>query len=77
VIPQMITPFTSFSIYRWDINVRMSTVIGLVGGGGIGFILIQYMNLGKWLEAGIGVWFIAITVAILDYTSAEIRSRLL
>ena len=38
VIPQMIPPFVSFSIYRWDINVRMSTVIGLVGGGGIGFI---------------------------------------
>lgn len=38
VVPQMIAPFVSFSIYRWDINVRMSTVIGLVGGGGVGFI---------------------------------------
>ena len=32
VVPQMIAPFVSFSIYRWDINVRMSTIIGLVGG---------------------------------------------
>ncbi|WP_455382962.1 phosphonate ABC transporter, permease protein PhnE [Salinispira pacifica] len=77
VIPQMISPFISFSIYRWDINVRMSTVIGLVGGGGIGFVLVQYIRLLDYRSAGIAVWFIAITVAILDYVSAEIRNRLL
>jgi phosphonate transport system permease protein len=75
VVPQMIPPFVSFSIYRWDINVRMSTVIGLVGGGGIGFLLIQYIRLLQYREAGIAVWFIAITVAILDLVSAEIRQR--
>jgi phosphonate transport system permease protein len=75
VIPQMIPPFVSFSIYRWDINVRLSTVIGLVGGGGIGFILIQYIRLFRFRAAGIAVWFIAITVAVLDYVSAEIRER--
>ncbi|MEA3310067.1 MAG: phosphonate ABC transporter, permease protein PhnE [Chloroflexota bacterium] len=75
VIPQMIPPFVSFSIYRWDINVRMSTIIGLVGGGGIGFLLIQYIRLLNFRAAGIAVWFIAITVALLDYISAEIRER--
>jgi len=77
VIPQMISPFISFSIYRWDINVRMSTVIGLVGGGGIGFLLVQYIRLLDYRSAGIAVWFIAVTVAILDYVSAEIRSRMM
>lgn len=77
VIPQMISPFVSFSIYRWDINVRMSTVIGLVGGGGVGFILVQYIRLLDYRSAGIAVWFIAITVAVLDYVSAEIRARML
>jgi len=76
VIPQMIPPFVSFSIYRWDVNVRMSTVIGLVGGGGIGFILIQYIRLLDYRAAGVAVWFIAFTVAILDYVSAEIRKRI-
>jgi len=76
VIPQMISPFISFSIYRWDINVRMSTVIGLVGGGGIGFLLVQYIRLLDYRSAGIAVWFIAVTVAILDYVSAEIRNKL-
>jgi phosphonate transport system permease protein len=75
VVPQMIPPFVSFSIYRWDINVRMSTVIGLVGGGGIGFVLIQYIKLLDYRAAGIAVWFIAITVAILDNVSATIRQR--
>jgi len=75
VVPQMIPPFVSFSIYRWDINVRMSTVIGLVGGGGIGFLLVQYIRLLDYRSAGIAVWFIAITVAILDYVSSEIRQR--
>jgi phosphonate transport system permease protein len=75
VVPQMIPAFVSFSIYRWDINVRMSTVIGLVGGGGIGFLLIQYIRLLDYRSAGIAVWFIAVTVAVLDYVSAEIRQR--
>jgi len=75
VVPQMIAPFVSFSIYRWDINVRMSTIIGLVGGGGIGFILVQYIRLLDYRAAGIAVWFIAVTVAVLDYVSSEIRQR--
>jgi phosphonate transport system permease protein len=75
VIPQIVPPFVSFTIYRWDINVRMSTVIGLVGGGGIGFLLIQWIRLLDYRAAGIAVWFIAITVAVLDYVSSEIRRR--
>jgi len=75
VVPQMIVPFVSFSIYRWDINVRMSTVIGLVGGGGIGFLLVQYIRLLDYRSAGIAVWFIAVAVALLDYVSSEIRQR--
>ena len=44
-------------------------------GGGIGFLLIQWIRLLDFRAAGIAVWFIAITVAILDYISAEIRNR--
>ena len=75
VIPQIIPPFVSFTIYRWDINVRMSTVIGMVGGGGIGYLLIQWIRLLDYRSAGIAIWFIAVTVAILDYVSSEIRNR--
>ena len=75
VIPQIIPPFVSFTIYRWDINIRMSTVIGLVGGGGIGFLLVQWMRLLDFKAAGLAVWFIVITVTTLDFVSAEIRRR--
>lgn len=75
VVPQVIPPFVSFTIYRWDINIRMSTIIGFVGGGGIGFLLAQWIRLLDYKSAGIAVWFIAITVAILDYVSSEIRAR--
>lgn len=75
VVPQIIPPFVSFTIYRWDINVRMSTVLGLVGGGGIGFLLIQWMRILDFKAAGLAVWFIVITVATLDIVSAEIRAR--
>ncbi|TET85985.1 MAG: phosphonate ABC transporter, permease protein PhnE, partial [Anaerolineales bacterium] len=75
VIPQIVPPFVSFTIYRWDINIRMSTIIGFVGGGGIGFLLSQWIRLMDYKAAGIAVWFIAITVAILDFVSAEVRQR--
>jgi phosphonate transport system permease protein len=76
VIPQVIPQFVSFTMYRWDINVRMSTVIGLVGGGGIGFLLIQYINLLQWNQAGTAIWLIAVVVMGMDYASALIRERI-
>lgn len=75
VVPQILPPVISFTVYRWDINVRMSTLIGFVGGGGIGFILLQWIRLYNYEAVGIAVWLIAITVAALDYVSSEIRER--
>jgi phosphonate transport system permease protein len=76
VVPQVIPQFLSFTMYRWDINVRMSTVVGLVGGGGIGFLLIQYINLLQWSQAATALWLIAIVVMAMDYASAAFRARL-
>jgi phosphonate ABC transporter permease subunit PhnE len=75
VIPQILPPFISFTIYRWDINVRMSTVIGLVGGGGIGFLLIQWIRLFQYRNVGLAVWLIAITVTVLDTISSKVREK--
>jgi phosphonate transport system permease protein len=77
VVPQMIPPFISFTIYRWDINVRMSTVIGMVGGGGIGYLLIQWINLLQYRQAATAVWSIALVVAIMDYVSAIVREKVI
>lgn len=76
IVPQIVLPFLSFTIYRWDINVRMATVIGLVGGGGIGTMLMQYQGLAQWHEVGLIVIMIAIVVWIMDYISAKIREAI-
>lgn len=76
VIPQIILPFLSFTIYRWDINVRMATIIGMVGGGGIGTMLIQYQGLAQWHEVGLIVIMIALVVWIMDYISTKIRQAI-
>ncbi len=76
VVPQVMPPFTAFTLYRWDINVRMSTIIGLVGGGGIGFLLIQWIHQFQYEQAGLAVWLITITVATLDFISASIREKM-
>ncbi len=76
IVPQIVLPFLSFTIYRWDINVRMATIIGLVGGGGIGTMLMQYQGLGRWHEVGLIVLMIAFVVWVMDYISAKIREAI-
>jgi len=76
IIPQIVIPFLSFTIYRWDINVRMATIIGLVGGGGIGTMLMQYQGLAQWHEVGLIIIMIAFVVWIMDYVSARVREAL-
>ena len=75
VVPQIIPPYISFTMYRWDINVRMSTIIGFVGGGGIGFILQQNINLLNYRAASVNMLAIAIVVSLMDYISSKIREK--
>lgn len=75
VVPQIIPPYISFTMYRWDINVRMSTIIGFAGGGGIGFLLQQNIRLLDYRAAAVQMLAIALVVATMDYTSALIRER--
>jgi len=77
VIPQIIPPYISFTMYRWDINVRMSTIIGFAGGGGIGFLLYQNINLLNYRAASAQMLAIAIVVASMDYLSAKLRERVI
>lgn len=76
VVPQVVLPYIAFTIYRWDINVRMATVIGLVGGGGIGTLLIKYQGQAMWPEVGCIIIVIAAVVWLMDTASAYIREAL-
>ncbi|NCP15729.1 ABC transporter permease subunit [bacterium] len=75
VIPQIIPPYISYTMYRWDINVRMSTIIGFVGGGGIGFLLQQNINLLNYRGASAQMVAIAVVVASMDYISSVLREK--
>jgi phosphonate transport system permease protein len=75
VVPQIIPPYISYTMYRWDINVRMSTIIGFVGGGGIGFLLQQNINLLNYRAASAQMLAIAIVVASMDYISSVLREK--
>ena len=75
VVPQIIPPYISFTMYRWDINLRMSTIIGFVGGGGIGFLLSQNINLLDYRAASAQMLAIAVVVASMDYISSVIREK--
>ncbi|MEJ2749954.1 MAG: ABC transporter permease subunit, partial [Anaerolineae bacterium] len=77
VVPQITPHYIGYIFYRWDINVRMSTIIGFVGGGGIGLVLNRTINLTEYSKASVMVIAIAIVVTILDNVSAQIRSRII
>jgi len=76
VVPQIINPYLSFTIYRWDINVRMATIIGLVGGGGIGQRLLQLTRNWVWDQAIVLMLLIMFAVMVMDYSSSRLRERL-
>ena len=76
VIPQIISPYLAFTIYRWDINVRMATIVGFVGGGGIGLLLLQQQQLLRWHNVGLLIWLIAFVVWVMDMASAKVREKL-
>ncbi len=76
IVPQVILPYISFTVYRWDTNVRMATIIGFVGGGGIGTMLLKYQGQAMWHEVGTIVIVIAVVVWAMDQASALIREAL-
>lgn len=77
ILPQIVPPFVSYLIYQWDINVRMATIIGFAGGGGIGLMLNTFFGLLQYQKAGTVVLFIVVVVALMDFTSAKLRQQLI
>ena len=76
VLPQVAPTFLAFSIYRWDINIRMSIILGIVGAGGIGYCLLQYLRLLQYSKVSTAFILILIVVTALDSASAWLRTRL-
>ncbi len=75
VVPQIVPPFLSYLIYQWDINIRMATIIGFAGGGGIGLMLSTFFGSLQYHKAGTVIVAIVIIVAVMDFSSAKIREK--
>jgi len=77
VVPQIMPAFAGITVFRWDINIRESTVLGLVGAGGIGLQLQASLNVLAWPQ--VTVILIAILVAVLfsEWVSAKVRHAII
>jgi len=76
VIPQLTASFISTTIYRFDINLKDATTLGIVGAGGIGASLVQCLNSRRWAMVGSFVWGLMILVLIIEFLSTRVRAKL-
>lgn len=76
ILPQILPQFLSISLFRFEIDVRASTILGLVGAGGIGVPLILSQQQRHWEEVGVILIIVIVFVVIIDKISGKIRSNL-
>ncbi|MDR5893486.1 phosphonate ABC transporter, permease protein PhnE [Halomonas mongoliensis] len=77
VLPQVMPAFAGISVYRWDINIRESTVLGLVGAGGIGLQLNAAINSLAWNQVSVIFVMIFATVLVSEWISARVRHAII
>ncbi|MFF3924390.1 phosphonate ABC transporter, permease protein PhnE [Paenibacillus lactis] len=76
IIPQLFSLFLSVTIYRFDMNMREASILGLVGAGGIGAPLIFAMNSYKWNQVGSILIGLVILILLIEWFSNKLRSKL-
>lgn len=76
ILPQLFALFLSTIIYRFDINIRDATILGLVGAGGIGAPLIFAINAYKWNQVGAILIGLIVLVLVIEWFSTKTRNRL-
>lgn len=77
VAPQVMPSLAGISVFRWDINIRESTVLGLVGAGGIGVKLEAALGTLAWPKVTTLLLAIFATVAVSEWVTAQVRQRLI
>lgn len=76
IVPQVLPFFYSFSLYRFEINVRSAAILGMVGAGGIGTPLLFALEGRSWSRVGIIMIGIVVTVTLIDMISGYIRKKI-
>jgi len=77
IVPQIMPAFAGISVFRWDINIRESTVLGLVGAGGIGLQLDASISTLTWTQVSLILLVILATVIVSEWVSAKIRHSII
>ncbi|MCR9074012.1 MAG: phosphonate ABC transporter, permease protein PhnE [Alphaproteobacteria bacterium] len=77
VAPQILPAFAGITVFRWDINIRESTVLGLVGAGGLGLRLQESLNVLAWPQVTVIFILILITVLVSEWVSAKVRHAII
>ena len=77
VVPQVMPAFAGISVFRWDINIRESTVLGLVGAGGIGLPLNAAITTLAWTQVSLILLVIIATVVLSEWVSAKVRHAII
>jgi phosphonate transport system permease protein len=77
IVPQILPAFAGISVFRWDINIRESTVLGLVGAGGIGLQLNASINTVTWTQVSVILLVILGTVIVSEWVSAKVRHAII
>ncbi|XWN34069.1 MAG: phosphonate ABC transporter, permease protein PhnE [Devosia sp.] len=77
IVPQILPTFFGVSVFRWDINIRESTILGLVGAGGIGLQLQASLNVLAWPQVTLIFVVILATVVLSEWVSAKVRHAII
>jgi len=77
IVPQVLPAFAGISVFRWDINIRESTVLGLVGAGGIGLPLNAAITMLAWTQVSLILLIIIATVVVSEWVSAKMRHAII
>ena len=76
ILPQVLPVIYGTTVYRWDINIRESTVLGFVGAGGIGILLYASINQFLWREVAVMLIAVLAVVVVSEFVSATLRQRI-
>lgn len=77
IVPQIMPAFAGIAVFRWDINLRESTVLGLVGAGGIGLQLQGSLNTLAWPQVSLILIVILFAVVVSEWVSAKVRGAII
>ncbi|GAB5377305.1 MAG: phosphonate ABC transporter, permease protein PhnE [Acuticoccus sp.] len=77
IVPQILPTFFGVAVFRWDINIRESTILGLVGAGGIGLQLQASLNVLAWPQVTMIFIVILATVVLSEWVSAKVRHAII